>query len=166
MRASKRPGASTYIEVFVLVGIVIGGSGIVLDAALGYTRTMSGPAVTIVGASVRQGAYLASEELAIINSGDGSAASFALVTTGVAPSALYCYSLYNLGTKSLLFSSCPATSQNPGSVPVSYALAPGQSVLVEITVMGEAFTVGSSCQVTVTASSGAQQSVGVQVAPA
>jgi hypothetical protein len=162
----RRSGASTYIEVFVLIGIAAGGSAAVLSAVLPYSSALQGPSVNIEDTSLRQGAYIAIESLTVYNSGQTAMSSFVLSTSQAPVLAPYCYTTYNTATGAELTSTCPATAGNPGSVSVGYPVPPGGSVGVVVTIMGQAFTVGEGCAVTVTTSAGAQQTAEVQVAPA
>ena len=164
--AKVRPGVSTYIEAFILIGIAAGGAGVVLEAALGYANAIPGPSVAIEDPSIRQGAYAALETLTVVDTGSGTFQWFTLETTGVPASASYCYSLYDPGNASVLSSDCPPSSSGPDPLTVGHPLPPGSALVLTVTIEGDAFTVGSSSLVTVTASDGAQGSVQVRVSPA
>jgi hypothetical protein len=161
-----RAGASTYLEVFILIGIAVGGSAAVLGAVLPYASAVQGPGVTIEDVAIRQGTYLALERLTVVNSGQSPMPSFVISTSPASPSAPYCYTLYNPATGDQLGGTCPVMAMGPGSVPVTYSVPFGQALGIVITIMGAAFRVGSQYAVTVTTSAGAQQTVGLQVAPA
>ncbi len=165
-RADQRAGVSGYLEVFLLIGVAVGGTGLVFGAVSTYSSQLQGPSVSVSGATARQGIYMALETLTVYNSGDVPFSSFTISTSGVSDSASYCYTLLNPTTRTVVYSSCAALLANPASVVVSSALQPGNGLLVEITVTGAAFAVGSGIAVTVTSSSGAQATVGVQVVPA
>jgi hypothetical protein len=152
--------------VFVLIGIAAGGSAAVLGAVLPYASSLQGPSVSIEDASLRQGAYLAIERLTVFNSGQVAMSSFVISTSQAPASAPYCYATYNTATGAELLSTCPATAGNPGSVSIGYPVPPGGAVGVVVTVVGTPYIVGEGCAVTVTTSSGAQQTSEVQVGPA
>jgi len=166
LEAKRREGVSSYISAFVLIGIAVGGSAVVLGAVTTYTSALGGPAVSIEGVGIRQGAFFAFERLTVFNSGQTPITSFTVSNYMISTSAAYCYSLVNPASGAQLFTTCPGMTTNPSAVSVSYALPPGTAVAVEITVQGAGFTVGSYGTLTVTTASGAQQTVGVQVAPA
>jgi len=157
---------SAYVEAFVLIGIAVGGSALVLGAALPYVSALRGPSVAVQGESIRQGAYLAIEKLTVMNLGQTPISSFAVSTSQVPSSASYCYVAYDPATGAQLTGTCPATATNPSAVPIGYEIGPGGAAGVVITIIGLAFEVGSTCTITVTTSSGAQQTVGVLVTPA
>ncbi len=157
---------SGYVEAFILIGIAAGGSAAVLGALFPYASALQGSAIAVEDAGVRQGAYLALVRLTVVNSGQTPIASFVVSTGQVSASGPYCYSVYRPTTGELLATTCPPAPGNPGAATVSYGIPPGGAVGVVITVMGAAFSVGATTALTVTASSGAQQTVGVQVAPA
>lgn len=166
MGPRSREGVSAYISAFVLIGIAIGGSAVVFGAVSAYSSELNGPAVSIERAGVRQGSYFALETLIVFDSGETKMTSFTVSTNGVSAGAAYCYSLLNPTTGAQLFTTCPDMTTDPSVVTVSYVLSPGNAVLVEITLPGTAFSVGSRGALTVTTSGGAQQTVGILVEPA
>ena len=166
MSAEARSGVSGYIEVFILIGVAAAATAFVFGAVSPYASSLQGPSVTVSDAAIRQGTYLALETLTVYNSGGPAATGFTLTTAAVPSAASYCYSLVSPTTMSTLSSTCPSATSNPGIVVVSWPLPPGGSILVEITITGTAFTVGSSYQVTVTTTAGSQATVGVQATPA
>lgn len=161
-----RCGVSGYLEAFILIGLASGGSTVVLFAFYPLASGSGGPAVAVEGASIRQGNYLALEKLIVVNTGPSPLSSFMLTTGQVSQTGVYCYSLYNPSSGAQLASTCPPATPNPSSISIATAIPSGGSVGVIVTVVGAAFGVGTSCLLTVTASSGAQQTVGVEVAPA
>ncbi len=161
-----RCGVAGYLEVFILIAVAMGGAALVMGAALGYFAAMGGGSVSVVGASIRQGPYSAVETLLVTDDSGTALGSFAVTTSGAPSAASYCYSVYDTSDRAVLASSCPAPGSDPGSVRVATALVPGATVLVEVVVSGDAFAVGSSHLVTVTAAEGAQQAVEVRVVPA
>lgn len=136
------------------------------EAALNSAASAQGPAVSVTGASIRQGEYFAFESLEVYNAGSAPLSSFVVSTGGVPAAASYCYSLYDPAERSVVASTCPAMVPNPTSVTVSATLAAGKGVLVELTIAGRPFLMGSVSAVTVTASDGAQETLGVEVVPA
>jgi hypothetical protein len=157
---------SAYIEAFVLIGIAAGGSAVVLDAALPYASSIRGPSVAVQDAGIHQGAYLAIERLTVVNLGQTPISSFVVSTSQVPSSVSYCYAVYGLAIGAQLAGTCPAIATNPGSVTIGYPVQPGGAVGVVITIFGSVFGIGSTCTITVTTASGAQQTVGALVAPA
>lgn len=165
MAPKNRSGVSTYLEVFVLIGLAVAGSGVVLGAGLSAASSSDGPALSLLDATVRQGKYFAVESVAIYNTGDKPLGRMVLSTGEVPASATYCYALYDpLGGRALA-STCPAMATDPASVVLGAGPGPGKGILVALTVEGSPFTVGSRVQVTVTTDAGAQQSTDVGVAP-
>lgn len=166
MRPSRRRAVAGYIEVFVLVGVALGGSAVVYGATSVYGSSLRSAAVSIVSASVSQGSYLAVERIALFNDGQVTSASMTISTPQAPQAATYCYSVASPSTMAVISSTCPSSTPDPRSVTIAYALPPGGSVLVEVFVQGARFNIGSSLIVIVTTSSGAQDSAGVQVLPA
>lgn len=166
MLPRSRSGVAGYLEVFILIGIAVFGSGIVFGAASAYTSALQGPSVLVPSATIRQGAYLAVESVTVFNSGQASVTSFTISTPQASSSSSYCYSVLNPSTMAVITSSCPTMTANPRAVTVTSPFAPASAVLVELTIVGQAFTLGSSVLVTVTTSAGAQQSLSLQAVPA
>jgi len=166
LRHRRRIAASAYLEAFVLIGIAAGGCVAVLTDMLPYASVIQGPAVAVEDAAIRQGAYVALERLTVVNSGQTPVSSFTVSTSQASPSAVYCYALYDLATGMRVVCTCPGTASDPATVTIPYSLPSGGAVGVVITIMGAAFTIGVQCMLTVTTSTGAQQTVGVQVASA
>lgn len=155
-----------YLEVFLLIGVAAAGSATVLMAGLRLVASTQGAAVSVAGGSIRQGAYLAIESLLVQNTGSVPFAWFDVSTSGVANGAAYCYALFDPVSLSTLASTCPAVTTDPEAVPVNATVPPGRAVLVEITVVGQAFSIGASTTVTVTTSAGAQESFVAVAVPA
>jgi hypothetical protein len=149
-----------------LIGIVIGGSGIVLDSALNYSSSGQGQSLSIISTSIKQGPYIATESVVLSDTGQTSFTSLTLSTSPVSSGANYCYSLLNPASMAVVQSTCPTMAPNPSSVPITTDLAPAGSVLIELVIEGQAFALGTSCTVTVTAPEGAQQLLVVEVLPA
>jgi len=163
---SSRAAAATYLEVFLLIGLAIGGSGLVLGAMVNATASAQGPAISVTGATIRQGTFLAIESLTIYNTGSVPLQSFVLSTGGVPATASFCYTLFDPMAHSILSTTCPSMGTNPASVVLATTVSPGKGVLAELTVMGQQFSLGAISKVTVTSSGGAQQSLDVGVVPA
>ena len=157
---------SGYLEVFVLIGIAMAATALAFSAVSPYASSLQGASVTLSDASIRQGTYVALETLTVYNSGGPSATGLTVTTAGVPSSADYCVSLVNPSTMAVLSSTCPSVTVNPGSVQVAWTLPSGGGLMVELTITGSSFTVGSSYPVTVTTSVGSQASLEVQVVPA
>ena len=166
MGPRARAGVSTFLEVFILVGVAFGGSSIAYGATGALSRSLQGPSLSVTGATISQGLDAAVERLTVYNSGSTAAGSFTVATTGVASSAQFCYSALNPVTKSIALSTCPTLSTNPTSVLFSTSLQPGASMVVELDLSGAPFVVGSSYPVTVSTRAGAQQTVEVEAVPA
>ncbi len=158
-----RAAISTYVETFVLIGVAVGGASVIFGAASAYTSPARGPSVSIDGASIRQGAYLAVERLTVYDSGDTPVSSFTVSTLGVSGSSLYCYTLTAPPSGAVVATDCPPASPGPSSVMVQSSISPGKALQVELILTGVAFASGSTATVTVTASDGAQSSAAVQV---
>jgi hypothetical protein len=157
---------SAYVEVFVLVGIAAGGSAAVLGAALSLGSSLRAPAVALQDESIQQGAYIAIERVTVMNLGQTLMSSFAVSTSMVPISMPYCYAVYDPATGARLGETCPAFATNPSSVTIGYPVLPGEGAVVVITIVGSAFRIGSTCTITVTSASGAQQTAGVLVTSA
>jgi hypothetical protein len=163
---SARAAVSTYLEVFILIGLAIGGSGIVFEAGLNDTASARGPAVSMSDATIRQGEHVSIESAAIYNTGGAPFSSFVMTTGGVSAAASYCYTLYDPQDGTTLLTTCPGLAADPASVEVVTDLSPGRGVVVELTITGAPFSLGAVTVVTITTSSGAQQSMDVEVLPA
>ena len=165
MRPDRR-GVATYLEVFILITVVVGGAALVMGAAMGYFASMGGSSVSIAGASIRQGTYSAVEILAVTDASEVPLGSFVVSTSGAPSSMAYCYSIYDPTDQAVLASACPAPGSDPGAVSVAYDLGAGTTVLVEVVISGDAYAMGSSHLVSVTSAAGAEQAVEVRVVPA
>lgn len=160
-----RTGVSAYLEVFLLIGVATAGSGIVFGAAAGFFGSLGSPTLSIAAVSIRQGPYAAVESVTVVGSGQGSLGNLVITTSGVPSSSTFCYSILDPVSRSALSSTCPTLQPNPGTLSVSPPSGAGISVLVELVIVGNIFTPGSSHLVTVTSSGGAQQSSAAQVVP-
>ena len=165
MRPNRR-GVSTYLEVFLLVGVAIGGSAIVMGSVYRYLWPIGGPTVAVEGATIRQGTDAAVESMLVVNTGDSPISSFVVTTAQPPQGATFCYTLLDPASGSPLSTTCPSMQAGPGSLQVSDTLVPGAGVEVELVLVGGAFSVGSMQLLTVTAWTGTQDSVGAEVVPA
>ncbi len=165
MRHSARTAVAGYIQVFVLIGVAIGGSALLLDATFAYSGSLPGGSIYMVYASLRQGGSAAVETVAVMNGGQAPVGSFIITTSQAPASAAFCSIIYSGSTQSVVSDSCPTLQSNPGSVRVTSTLNPGACLTVELVITGSAFSVGSTHMVTVSAPNGAQQSQQVQVVP-
>jgi hypothetical protein len=169
MRSSLRPrrkrGISTFLETFILIGIAAGGSGVAMGAALRYFGSLGGGSISIVGASIRQGAFSAVESVTLVYSGETPAASFTLSTSQAPSSASFCLSLFDPANETVLTDSCPSWQTDPGTVEVTTPLVPGDEVTIQLVITGGVFAVGSSHTVAITAEDGSQQIEQVMVTP-
>ncbi|MDG7010990.1 MAG: hypothetical protein JRN57_02600 [Nitrososphaerota archaeon] len=157
-------GVSGYLEVFILIGVAVGGSGLVFGAAARYVGSGAGPSVSIVSATIRQGPYSAVESVTVSDTGTEPLGSLVITTSPAPPSAPYCYSVETPESGALISEAC-ISQGDPGSVLVLAGARSGGSVLLELVITGAAFAVGSDHQVSVTAAGGAQASTDVQVVP-
>ncbi|MDG6920073.1 MAG: hypothetical protein JRN59_00915 [Nitrososphaerota archaeon] len=162
----ERKGVAAYLEVFILIGVAMGGAALVMEAALGYYASLDGPSVSIAGASIRQGAGSAVETLLVTDTSGTGLGAFVVSTSGAPSSMTYCYSVYDPADQALLASACPAPGSDPASVDVGYPLGAGATALVELVVAGDVFTIGSSHLVAVTTAAGSGEGVEVRVVPA
>ena len=162
-RARARPGVSTYVEVFVLGAIAGGGSAVVFSAASAYAGLLRGPSVSILGASITQGPYLALERVTVYNSGQVPLSSFTVSTSQAPDSASVCYLLLDPRTMTSVGATCPSMANDPGVVAVAHPLPSASALLVELMLTGGSFRIGATSTVTVTTSAGAQATQNVVV---
>ena len=166
MARRARTAVSTYIEVFILMAVVLGGSGLVYAAAMGLAySSQSGAAVQITGAAIQQGEAVAVETVTVANTGTVSISSMTLETAGTSSSASFFLSLLNPSTDSTISSGCGAGA-NSAFVPTCFALPAGQSFIVTLTVEAQLFTVGARYTLIVSASPPAEAAVQVLAASA
>ncbi len=159
-------GISGYLEVFLLIGVALGGSAIVAQAAFTYSASTGGPSLTLSGATISQGAAAAVEELTVYNSGTTRLGPLSVDTAGVPSTAKFCLTVSDPENQTVLYSGCPSLTGDPAAVAVPLTLAPGTSAAIELALPGVQFEPGSVCSVTVTATGGAEQTVDVDVVPA
>ncbi|HUI86630.1 MAG TPA: hypothetical protein VLY21_05715 [Nitrososphaerales archaeon] len=166
MARRSRAAVSTYIEVFILMAVVLGGSTLVYAAAMGLAySSQSGASVQVTGAAIEQGEAVAVETVTIANTGTVSVSSMTLTTAGAATSGSFYLSLLNPSTGSTISSGCGAGT-NPASVPMCFPLPAGQSVIATLTVEAQLFAVGARYTVIVSASPPAEAAVQVVAASA
>ncbi len=142
-----RAGVSTYLEVFILVGVATGCSAIAYSAVSSYAASASGPSLSVQGASIRQGTDAAVVTMTVVDTGD-TALSSVQVTAGA--SSPYCVSLLS-SSGAVLSSGCPTlTTTLP--IALGATLQPGGSVVAVVTFPESgAFTVGAQYEVTASA---------------
>ncbi|MBI3858813.1 MAG: hypothetical protein HY296_01020 [Thaumarchaeota archaeon] len=146
----RRKGVSTYIEVFVLIGIATGGSALAYSAVGRLGASSSGPSFGVTDQTIRQGTNAATERMTVTNTGQTGITSFK-VYPGVA--SAYCVSVSSVSSGAVLSTTCPATS-NVFPVALSVNLDPGASVVFVLFFPGAAvFQVGSAYPVTLAAGS-------------
>lgn len=161
----SRHGASTYLELFLLIGVATGGSALVYTTAGTYAAGAQGPVVSVSAATIRQGSGIAVERLAVSNTGVGPFLTVTISTPLLPSSAMYCYSVSR--STGPVSSTCPVLSTNPSSVTVAANLPPGDTVTIQLTILGgSVFAVGSTYTVVVTTSNAAQASLQVVALPA
>lgn len=161
----KRKAVSTYIEVFILIGIVVAGTAIVFSAVTKYEPVSQGASIGLSDASIRQGSNQAVERMVIANTGTVAFSSFTISTVGTAagiPNAQFYVTLTNVATSSSITPSPASGTTGDSSITESATISPGQSVLVAVTIVGASeFTIGQSYSVTVSTSPAAQATVSV-----
>lgn len=150
----------------MLIAIAIGGSALVLDAGLSYLRSLSGPSVSLVAASIRQGVTASVESVTVSNDGTVPLGSFVISTSEPPSGGTYCTYVRDPTTGDVLTETCPSQTPFTGTLAVTGQVPPGSAVQVEVVIEGGSFSVGTLHVVSVTAADGAQASDKVQVAPA
>lgn len=166
MRAKETRGVAEYLAVFVLLGVVVGGSGLVYAAATRIAASSVSPNIDVLGGSMRAAGYFATETLTVYNRGASPVSSFSVATTEIPEGAEYCVSLVSPENMSALSTTCPTLSPDPSMVRVLRSIPPGGAVLVELFIRGASFAPGSWLSVTVVSSDGAEGTAGIQVVPA
>jgi hypothetical protein len=161
----RRRAVSNFLEVFILIGVALGGSAIVLGVGLSYT-SLANASFSITGLSIRQGSYSTIETLSILDSGETQLGPFTVTTQDAPITSTYCYSTLNPSSRATISSTCPTMTEDPGSLKIAATISPGQGIVLELVILGEGFVLGTSHMVTVTASAGVQQGAEVQVVPA
>ena len=166
MEPKARLAVSTYLELFILIAVAIGGSALVYSVAYQYQPVVQGPGVTISQASIRQGLNQAVERVVLANTGTAAFNSFTLSTAGIANAQFY-VSLTDAASRSSIAPSSASGTTGDNSITENVALSPGQSIVVSITIVsGSEFTVGQSYAVAVSTSGGALSSLRVQAVSA
>jgi len=171
MRYSLRHKAvSTYIEVFILIGVAMAGSALVYAAIINYQLAVQGPEITISQASIRQGVNEAIERIVIANTGTVTLNSFTISTAGTSggiPNAQFYVALTNVATGASITPSPGSGNTGDNSITETAAISPGQSILVSITfVSSSEFTIGQTYTVIIDAPGSALASIQVVAIPA
>ena len=165
-----RTAVSTYLEVFILIGVAIGGSALVYATTTKYQPVAQGPGVTVSQASIRQGSNQAVERMVMANTGTFSFSSFTISTvgtTGGIPNAQFYVTLTDVATSASITPSPASGTTGDSSVTETVTSSPGQSILASITIVsGSEFTIGQSYTVIVSTSGAAQASIQVVAIPA
>ncbi len=165
MELRRRSAVSTYLEVFVLVGVASGASALVFSMVGKYGASSQGAAVMVTYVSIKQGLNEAVVKLVVENTGSVPFSSFTVSIQGI-PAAQFYVSLVNVGT-GLTVSPSPASGTSPASVTESVSVPPGQSLAVTIVIVsGTEFTAGSRYSLIVSTSAAAQQQVFAVAVPA
>jgi hypothetical protein len=86
LEPSRRSAVSTYLETFILIGIVVGASVLVYAMLGGYSASLQGPSISVSDASIRQGSGLAIETFLLSDTGNAQFASFTLTNAGLSSS--------------------------------------------------------------------------------
>ena len=162
----KRRGVSVYLEVFTLVGVALLGSAMVFAAVSKYVPATGGAAVSVSDLTIRQGSEAALERMVISDVGTSQIPGLMVATSGVGPGAAFCYSASNAATSAPVVATCPTTVAMPASVSLGLTILPGESIVLAFTVDGSAFVLGSTSNVIVTATNGAQAVASATVVPA
>ena len=159
MEPSSRRAVSTFIQTFMLVGIVAGASVLVYAAMGSYSASLKGAAISASNGSIRQGSSMAIETVEVGNTGTVSFSSLTLATSGISSTASYSVSVDNLVTGSVT----TASGSRPATISITTNLLPGQSIVITVTInAGSVFTFGNPYTVYVTAAgASAQQTVSV-----
>jgi len=162
---SPRSAVATYLQTLILLAVAVGGSVLVYQTVGVLATDDGGPGVAVAAASATQGADFAVESITVSNTGNSPVTSMTILNPGLSASNLYCYSVWSQGGV-LLSNSCPSMSTDPRSVALSFALSPGSSVNVQLTLDGgSVFSLGTAYPLTVVTSSGAQASTKVEAVP-
>jgi hypothetical protein len=165
----RRAAISTYLEVFILIGVAVGGSALVYAVTNKYQPVAQGPGIITSQVSIRQGANQAIERLLVGNVGTVTFNSFTVSTTGSAggiADAQFYVTLTNVAAGASITPSPASGTTGDRVITETATIAPGQSVLATITIVSaNEFTVGQSYSIVVSLS-GAQVSSQVVVAPA
>jgi hypothetical protein len=165
----KRKAVSTYLEVFILIGIVTAVTVLVFSAVTQYEPVSQGPSIAVSDASIRQGLDQAVESMVLANTGTVSFSSFTISTagtTGGISDAQFYVTLTNVANGSSMAPSLASGATGDSSITENATVSPGQSVLATITIVNASeFTIGESYGVIVS-SSGAQSSLQSVALPA
>jgi hypothetical protein len=151
----SKVAVSTYLEVFVLIGLATAGSAIVYGMTAGLGESAQGPGLLVSYASIRQGQNAAVERLVFTNTGQAPISSFTLSTAGIA-SAQYLVTLTDAVTGSSVTPS-PSSGTIPSQVIQGVTVMPGETISVTLIILsGAEFSIGTRYPV-IMSSTGAQQ---------
>lgn len=170
LQLRERRAVSTFLEVFILIGIVIAGTAIVFAAVTKYEPVSQGASVGVSDASIRQGSNQAVMRVVIANTGTVSFSSFTISTVGTSAgiaNAQFYVALINVATSSTVTPSPASGTTGDSAITETATISPGQSVLATITIVGGSeFTIGQSYSVTISTLPAAQATVQVAAVPA
>ncbi|MGP8125827.1 MAG: hypothetical protein ACLQEQ_08215 [Nitrososphaerales archaeon] len=170
MQLRERRAVSTFIEVFILIGIVIAGTAIVFAAVTKYEPVSQGASLGISDASIKQGSNQAIVRMVVANTGTVSLSSFTISTVGTSAgiaNAQFYVTLINVATSSTITPSQASGTTGDSAITETATISPGQSVLATITIIGAIeFAIGQSYSVTVSTSPAAQATIQVAAVPA
>lgn len=165
----NRKGISTYIEVFILIGVVLAGSVAVYAVVSQYEAGASGPSIALQSARIAQGSQYAIVSVQVSNTGDKAFSSLTIQEAQMSlnPQPSWYLSLTNPSDNQVISvnGGLPYTcSVTNGVLTISftgaYTLSVGSSIQASITISGSnRFTVGTAYQVVVGTTGGAQASV-------
>ncbi len=89
IRTSRR-AVSTYLETFILIGVVVGGSALVYATTIRFSAPVqNSSSITVSDVSIRQGSGVALEKMVISNTGTVSFTSFTITNVGSSSLAPY-----------------------------------------------------------------------------
>jgi hypothetical protein len=166
LEPSERTAVSTYLELFILIAVAIGGSALVYAATYQYQPVVQGPGVTVSQASIRQGLNQAVERMIIANTGTVLFNSFTISTVGIANAQFY-VALTDAASGSSITPPLPQGTTGDNSIAEGMTISPGQTIVASITIASSGeFSIGQSYTVVVSISGGALTSVQVQAVPA
>ena len=162
-RLRHRAGISTYLQTFILIGIALSGSVLVVRAITGLTSAST--SMSVSNFSVRSGAKFSYLQFTVVNQGTVSITSLVVLTPGALKSATYCYEAWSASTQATLASTCPSMTPDPTSVSLPLALPPQSSAQVEIVISGGAFVSGRAYAGTVLSDPASQVSFSAVAVP-
>jgi len=102
-RKSRRRAVSTYLETFILIGVVIGGSALVYATTTKFSAPVqNSSSITLSDVSIRQGSGVALEKMVISNTGTIPFTSFTITNIGFSSLGPYGLVVTNTATGSAI----------------------------------------------------------------